>query len=237
MQRFLIALAFVSGCGDGVTFPPEGGQWPAPAVPAFASKARFALTVNLSDELAFVSADAHDPEMFGAIAVGDVPVELEGPHHLASSPDGKYIYYNLSNYVPGTGSGPHGSHGTGTVPGALVKIDAATGERIAETLVDRSPGDVILTKDGTRAFITHYDSLRLTEQLTQGLPPEAGFSAVAVIDTQNMTRLSLTPVCPTAHGEGLSLDEKTLYVTCAASDELAVLDVSDPVHPSVTKKL
>ena len=91
--------------------------------------------------------------------VGDVPVELEGPHHLAASPDGKYIYYNLSNYVPGTGSGPHGSHGIGTVPGSLVKLDAATSGSVAEVLVDRSPGDVILTSDGKLAFVTHYDLL------------------------------------------------------------------------------
>jgi len=34
-----------------------------------------------------------------------------------------------------------------------------------------------------------------------------------------------------------SADEQILYVTCVESDELAILDVSDPIHPTVTKKL
>jgi DNA-binding beta-propeller fold protein YncE len=228
------AVALLTGCS--VQYP-AGSNWPGAPEPDFVHQARFAVTVNLSDKLAFVSADSSKPALFGSFAVGDVPVELEGPHHLAASPDGRYIYYNLSNYVPGTGSGPHGSHGTGTVPGSLVKVDAATGESVGEVLVDRSPGDVILTKNGKLAFVTHYDLARLGSQLAQGLPEAEGYSGVAVVDTETMTRISLTMVCPTAHGEGLSLDEKTLYVTCALSDQLALLDVTDPVHPTVTKKL
>jgi DNA-binding beta-propeller fold protein YncE len=224
-----------AGCHPDVQFGSKSGNFDPPAVLPYSSQARFAVTVNLSDELAYVSADA--PQLLGEMPVGDVPVELEGPHHIAGSPDGKYLYVNLSNYVPGTGSGPHGSHGTGTVPGSLLKIDAKTSEKVAEVIVDRSPGDVILSKDGKLAFVTHYDLLRLQSQLAAGDPPEKGFSAIAVVDTARMIRLSLTPVCPTAHGEGLSPDEKTLYVTCALSDELAVVDVSNPSKPTVTMKL
>ena len=61
-------------------------------------------------------------------------------------------------------------------------------------------------------------------QMLPTRPPEKGFSAVAIVDTERMVRLSLLPICPTAHGEGLSADEKTLYVTCALSDELAIVD-------------
>jgi YVTN family beta-propeller protein len=52
-----------------------------------------------------------------------------------------------------------------------------------------------------------------------------------------MRRLSMIRVCPTTHGMGLSPDEKTLYVTCSQSDELAVLDVSDPAAPTVIKRI
>jgi DNA-binding beta-propeller fold protein YncE len=235
-MRRLVLCALLAGCGQSVSFPSSGGNWPAAQVLTFSHQARFAITDNLSDELSFV--DPTKPMLLGNIPVGDVPVELEGPHHLAASPDGKYIYYNLSNYVPGTGSGPHGSHGTGSVPGSLVKLDAATGEKIAEVLIDRSPGDVILSTDGKYAYVSHYDLLRLTAALTsgQGLPDSA-YSAVAIVDTTSMTRLSLTPVCPTAHGEGLSADGHTLYVTCANSDELAVMDVTSPTHPTVTARV
>jgi YVTN family beta-propeller protein len=108
---------------------------------------------------------------------------------------------------------------------------------VGEVLVDRSPGDIILSSDGKLGYVTHYDLLRLQTQLTKGDPPEKGFSAIAIVDTERMVRLALLPVCPTAHGEGLSPDGKTLYVTCALSDELAVIDVSNPAKPTVIKKL
>jgi DNA-binding beta-propeller fold protein YncE len=232
-MRRLFLCALLAGCGQ-VSFPADG-HWPAATAPSWVHQARFAITDNLSDELSYV--DPTQPIHLGDVPIGDVPVELEGPHHLAASPDGKYIYYNLSNYVPGTGSGPHGSHGSGTVPGSLVKLDAATNEELGEVLVDRSPGDIILSKDGKWGFVSHYDLLRLQAALSSGAPPESGYSAVAIIDTDTMTRVSLTPVCPTAHGEGLSADEKTLYVTCAFSDELAIVDVSDKAHPMVTARV
>jgi DNA-binding beta-propeller fold protein YncE len=234
-MRALFVCALAAGCTQSVSFP-ANSNWPAPTVPAYVHQERFAITDNLSDELSYVD-PVHDM-LLGDTPVGDVPVELEGPHHLAASPDGKYIYYNLSNYVPGTGSGPHGSHGTGTVPGSLVKLDATTNEELAEVLIDRSPGDVILSADGKYAFVSHYDLLRLQAALTAGTGlPDTAYSDVAVVDTTSMTRIAMIPVCPTAHGEGLSADGNTLYVTCANSDQIAILDVTDRAHPSVTARV
>jgi DNA-binding beta-propeller fold protein YncE len=224
----------LAGCGgDQVDFPP-GSQWPAATVPDFVKQARFAITDNLSDELSYVKADT--PEHLGDVPVGDVPVELEGPHHLAASPDGAFIYYNLSNYVPGTGSGPHGAHGTGNVPGSLVKLDARTQQKVAEVLVDRSPGDVILSNDGKWAFVSHYDLLALQAAATNP-DPTAAYSSLAIVDTEKMTRVRLIPLCVTAHGEGLNADGTLLYVTCALSDELVVVDVHDKTNPTIVTRV
>ena len=234
-MRGLLLCALACGCTQSVSFP-ANSNWPTPVVPDYAHKARFAITDNLSDELSFV--DPVQPVLYGNAPIGDVPVELEGPHHIASSPDGKYLYYNLSNYVPGTGSGPHGSHGTGSVPGSLVKLDATTMQEVGEALIDRSPGDVILTADGKYAFVSHYDLLRLQSALIAGTGlPDSAYSDVAVVQTDTMTRIAMIPVCPTAHGEGLSADGNTLYVTCANSDQVAVLDVTDRAHPTVTARV
>jgi DNA-binding beta-propeller fold protein YncE len=228
-----VALA-AAGCDGGRVEFPAGADWPAPTVPDFVSTARFAITDNLSDQISYVRADS--PVHLADIPVGDVPVELEGPHHLAASPDGAFIYYNLSNYVPGTGSGPHGAHGTGTVPGSLVKLDARTQQKVAEVLVDKSPGDVIVTKDGKWAFVTHYDLLQLQAAATDP-DPTAAYSTLAVVDTTKMSRVRMIPVCVTGHGEGLNADETLLYVTCALSDELVVVDVHDRSNPSVITRV
>ncbi len=237
MRKVALLGLLVAGCTNNVTFTPGQGMWSAPATPSWAHQGRFAITDNRSDELSFVTDTKPMPDLLGNIPVGDIPVELEGPHHLDASPDGKYIYYNLSNYVPGSGTGPHGSHGLGTTPGSLVKIDSATGAKIAEVLVDRSPGDVILNTAGNLAYVSHYDLLRVQQYLMTGGDVAAANSGIAIIDTSSMTLLSLTLVCPTAHGEGLSADQHTLYVTCYASDELVVMDVTDSAHPTVKQKL
>lgn len=41
-------------------------------------------------------------------------------------------------------------------------------EEVGEALIDRSPGDVILTAEGKYAFVSHYDLLRLQAALTAG---------------------------------------------------------------------
>ena len=231
----MLGVLLFSGCGADIKFPVLS-EWPTAAIPDYAHSARYAITDNLSDTLSVVSTDPA-PVVYGTVPVGDIPVELEGPHHLASAPDGSFVVFNLSNYVPGTGSGPHGSHGTGTVPGSLVRLDGATLQEQGETLVDRSPGDVILSKDGKTAFVTHYDLLKVQSQMLTGGAAETAYSSLAIIDTESMRRLSLQPICPTSHGEGLSADEKTLYVTCSLSDQIVVVDVTDHNRPNVTSRV
>ncbi|HZS38340.1 MAG TPA: hypothetical protein VFF06_16000 [Polyangia bacterium] len=235
MMRIALAALLASACTTVGPIPP-GADWSPPTTPDWAHQARFAITDNRSDWLSVVTPQA-TPALLANVPVGDVPVELEGPHHLAASPDGSWLVYNLSNYVPGTGSGPHGSHGTGAVPGSLVKLDAHTMAKLGEVLVDRSPGDVVLSKDGKLAYVTHYDLLRVQQVVATESPPkiEDTYSALAIVNTDTMERLSLTPICATAHGEGLSHDGKTLYATCQTFDEIVVVDVSDPTAPVVKK--
>lgn len=228
------------GCSRDVAYP-EGLSWGEPPLSAYIGQARLGISNNGDDSLSFVSLDTGQPgaaaQLLGTALVGNNPIELEGPHHLAASSDGQFLFFNLSNYVTGGGSGPHGAHGTGTVPGSLIKWDVRTQRKVGEVLVDRSPGDVIVSRDGTLAIVSHYDLARLADQLTRGRAPEEGYSTVAIVDTASMRLLSNQPVCPTAHGLGLSPTGKQLYITCALSDELATLDISDPARPVLTSKV
>jgi DNA-binding beta-propeller fold protein YncE len=221
----LLGLA-AAGCDREVIFP-HNLSWEDPPLPDYIGQARLGLTNNSDDTLAFVTSDSIDqPRLLGKVKVGNNPIEIEGPHHLATTADGRFIFFNLSNYVVNGGSGPHGAHGTGKVPGYLVKLDARTNRPVGQVLIDRSPGDVILSADGKLVFVSHYDLARLSDQLSSGAPKEEGFSKIAIVNADTMELLAMKSVCPTAHGQGLSRDGKRLYVTCSLSDELAVLDVS-----------
>ncbi len=231
----LVALLAASACAPNVQFPIADVP-PSQAIPPYAAEARFAVTNNLSDAVSFVSATTSAPTTFGSEPVGDIPVELEGPHHIAASPDGNYLYINLSNYVPGTGSGPHGSHGLGTEPGSLLKLDARNAAKVGEVVVNRDPGDVILSPDGATAYVTHYDLIALAIQQANGMPITTAYSSLAIIDTASMTLRSVTPICVTSHGERLSADLHYLYVACAATDEMVMVDVTT-LPPTVVTRL
>lgn len=235
----LIAATFaLSACGGQIEFPADAA-WPGATRMPWASQARFAITDNKSDTLSFVSADAQKPMRFGSVVVGDIPVELEGPHHIAASQDGRYLYVNLSNYVPGSGSGPHGSHGTGTEPGSLLKLDAATGAKLGECPVAANPGDVILSADDSTAFVSHFDTVLVANVTNQpGHKEEDAYASVHLVDTASMTTLGVAPkVCATPHGVALSADQRTLYVACSDADELVELDVGNPAKPAVKKRV
>jgi DNA-binding beta-propeller fold protein YncE len=142
----------------------------------------------------------------------------------------------LSNYVPGSGSGPHGSHGLGTEPGSFLKLDARNAAQLGDVIVNRDPGDVILSPDGTTAYVTHYDLISLAIQEATNAPLTTAYSSLAVIDTASMTLTSMTPICVTSHGERLSADLHYLYVACVATDELVVVDVTT-LPPTVVNRL
>jgi hypothetical protein len=166
-----------------------------------------------------------DPATVGPaqrLPVGFNPVELEGPHHLSVDPAGRFIYLNLSLAVMGSGSGPHGSHGSGMLPGWVLKLDTTSGREVARAVVESNPGDNVLSADGKTLYVTHYD----VPLWFKGVGPDRnirdGDSKLVVIDTETMAVKAKVPICPAAHGVRLSPDETRLYATCGP-DEIAVV--------------
>ncbi len=163
------------------------------------------------------------------LPVGLQPIEREGPHHLALSPDGATMWVGLSNFVPGSGSGPHGAHGTGSADGHALLIDVASGDLLANVRVDRNPGDIRLTPDGARVLVTHFDLLRITEA-RPGTPAADLASRLVIIDVATRTREARVSVCPAAHGMIVSPDSRRVTIACW-DDQIAIVDLVDPAHP------
>ena len=158
------------------------------------------------------------------IPVGFVPVEQEGPHHLSVDPGGAFLYVNLSQNVPGSGSGPHGAHGSGTIQGFVLKLDTRDGRLLSYVQVDRNPGDNLLSSDGKTLFVTHYDLVAWLPAIRAN-DPRKGDSRLAIIDTETMRVRRMVPLCPAAHGITLSADERTLYASCMP-DAIAIVDLT-----------
>ncbi|MCY1082673.1 hypothetical protein [Archangium lansingense] len=240
MKRYLLAVlaplalgacsteldyAIDSPWASGRELPPLGGG-------------RIVVTNSLDDTVSLLDLDSMGSREWGELArvpVGLNPVELEGPHHAAFSPNGDYYYVGLSYYVPGGGSGPHGNHGSGTADGYALKLDAKDNRLVGSVRVDRNPGDLILSADGRTLYQTHFDLLKITDAAKNGITDERKMDArLAILDAESMTRKAMVSVCPAPHAVRLSPDEKRAYVACI-SDEVTVVQLDTPTPTVVAR--
>lgn len=169
------------------------------------------------------------PEL-ARVPVGLLPPELEGLHHAALHPEGTAYFVGISNYAPGSGSGPHGAHGTGASPGHVLKLRARDNVMEAEARVDRNPGDLVLTADGKRVLVSHFDLLKVTEVQQAGGSVRDMDSRLVVLDGQTLARDFAVAACPAAHGIAVTQDGGRAFLACA-SDEVAVVDLAAADHP------
>jgi DNA-binding beta-propeller fold protein YncE len=190
---------------------------------------RLIVTNNLDDTVSVVSWERLVAGGEGAevarFPVGLVPLEREGPHHVAVTPDGRTAFVAISNFVPGGGSGPHGAHGTGTADGRALRIDLTTLRTVGATRVDRNPGDIRLSPDGGVLVVSHFDQLRIVDAANRGVFAGDEVDArLALLDPQTLERRRLLPLCPAPHGLAFTGDGRRIVSSCL-SDEAAVVDV------------
>lgn len=216
------SIAASIGCGgaDRVEYRARAPFGSDPAGPGSAL-GRIVTTNNGDDTLSLV-----DPGAMTAIRVpvGFIPVELEGPHHVSADPLGRFLYVNLTEAVARSGSGPHGSHGAGTLPGYVLQISTAGTTLARSVQVDPNPGDNTVSRDGQTLYVTHYDLLKWADAVRAN-DLRSGDSNLAIVATATLEIVRRLPLCPAAHGVRLSQDERALYTTCGP-DEIAVVDLS-----------
>jgi DNA-binding beta-propeller fold protein YncE len=220
-----LALCLAAACGDDEVVFDSDDPWQAQSDWPGIGSGKILVTNSGDDTLSFLDPETLEP-LYRA-PTGRVPAEREGPHHGAASPDGHFYYVGISNVVPAGGSGPHGSHGTGTVDGYLLRYECETNAPAGELRVARSPGDVRTTPDGRFVLQSHFDLQSILQASENGEDPRELKSELAVVDAETMERVAMIPLCPAGHGMGLAPDNSTVYVTCWGTDELAIVPLGD----------
>ena len=133
--------------------------------------------------------------------VGLVPTDIDGPHNVSVSPDGRFWYVSIAHGMPF---------------GSVWKF--ATG---ADTLVGRAPVGMFpttigLSPDGDWAFVPNSDFHGDRGHL----------NSVSVLYTPDMTQLTQVPVCDMPHGSKYNHAGTAVYIACMMSDELVEMDPS-----------
>lgn len=231
MRSLLLASLLLAACAD----PEVTHTYAAYTGDAFPNQ-RKALTLP-AGEIGFTSDTGSDTvtvlslpsgTVLAQRSVGRVPVDLDGPHHLAVDPEASAVYIALSYPRATAGAGPHVAHGSSVSDGFLQKRSLTDLGPLGEVRLDPNPGDIVLSQDGKRLVVTHFN-IALANKPGASLQERRGRMAVvdpAQLLPQGSPEPRWVTVCVAPHGVVLSPpDGRLAYVACFGEDAVAVVDL------------
>lgn len=133
------------------------------------------------------------------VPVGIMPADIDGPHNVTVSPDGRFYYVTIAH---------------GTPYGTLWKMDAAGDTLLGRAPVEMFPTTISVTPDGELAFVANSDFY--------GDHPRT--NVVSVIYTPQMVPLTTIAACDMPHGVKVNHAGTKVYVSCMNSDEILEID-------------
>ncbi|HEV8455345.1 MAG TPA: cytochrome D1 domain-containing protein [Gemmatimonadales bacterium] len=135
------------------------------------------------------------------VPVGIMPSDIDGPHNIAVSPDGKSYYVTLAH---------------GTPYGSLWKLNYLGDSLLGRAQVELFPTTITVTPDGQYAFVANSDF--------HGDHPRV--NVISAVHTPTMTKITDIPACDMPHGVKVNHGGTRVYISCMHSDEILQLDVA-----------
>ncbi|HXV85394.1 MAG TPA: hypothetical protein VD793_01790 [Gemmatimonadales bacterium] len=133
------------------------------------------------------------------IPVGESAVEMEGPHGLQISRDGKYLHLTTGHGSP---DGKYWRYVLGP--------DTLAGPGV---FLGYFPASLDVTPDGLYAFVVNFN-----------LHGEMVPSSVSVVYTPTHTEVAQTETCTMPHGSRITQDGRRQYSVCMMDDQLVETD-------------
>ena len=191
------ALALVGCAAAGSSAVPMGAN-PA-GRPADGSYAVYVVSES-ADQLSRVEFGPGGARVAQQHSVSVNPVEPDGPHGIAASPDGRYLYVTL---------------GHGTPFGTLWKYDARTGRPEGRVTLGLFPATVDVTPDGEYAFVSNFN-----------LHGDPVASSISKVYLPTMTEVARAETCIMPHGSRINAAGTKQYSTCMMDQVLVEIDVA-----------
>lgn len=133
--------------------------------------------------------------------IGELPAEMEGPHGVQISKDGKYLFVTTGHGFPdGKMWMYHLGPDTLMAPGVLL---------------GNFPASMDLTPDGKYAMNSNFN-------LHGDMVP----SSISMVYTPTMTEIAHIVTCTMPHGSRISPDGKNHYSGCMMDDQLVEIDIA-----------
>jgi DNA-binding beta-propeller fold protein YncE len=194
----LLALpVLLAGCGAGT----RGGESaPGPQVdPVPRADYWVYVGAESADRLHRVRFGPDGIQVEQTINIGRLPTEVEGPHGLVISPDGRYLYMTTGHGVP---------------DGHFWKFETGSHALVAEPiLLGRFPATLDVTPDGDFAFVVNFN-------LHGAHVP----STMSVVYTPDVVEVDQIELCTMPHGVRAHPTGEHVYTVCMMDDQLVEVD-------------
>ena len=151
-----------------------------------------------ADKIALVRFGPDGARVDRQIDTGDMPVDIDGPHGIAVSPDRQFYYVTLAHGRPF---------------GSVWKYSTKDDSLIAKTTLGLFPATLDISPDGAFIFVVNFN-------LHGDMVP----SSVSVVSTQTMTEVARLKTCTMPHGSRLNSQGTKQYSACMMDDMLVEID-------------
>lgn len=158
------------------------------------------VTSESVDEVSRIRFDGDTAVVVSRRSVGRLPTEIEGPHGIAVTPDGRYIVVALAH---------------GTPNGTLLRIDTETDRVVGWVELARFPATVSVTPDGQYAFVSNFN-----------LHGDHLPSSISMVHLPTMSEVTRTSTCVMPHGSRVSPEGARHYSVCMMDELLVELDAT-----------
>ena len=182
---------------------------------------------NGSDTITLLDLDQR--KVIATAPVGRDPVAIDGPHHVAVDRSAGLVFTALSYPAPATAPGPHAAHGSSQRAGYVQALDLQELAPVAEARVETNPGDIVLSPDGSRLVVSHFDLLRARASALEDRRADLAIIDARRIISKGDAAVAFMRVCVAPHGVALlGPSGDTAFVACYGEDALGIVDTTDP---------
>jgi DNA-binding beta-propeller fold protein YncE len=205
--RRVLLSACVTILGTVVTGERANGQSTA-ARAAQPAPYRILVAAESEDEVALVefrpcagtqSAPACGATVARTYSVGVNPVEIEGPHGVVASRDGRSFYVSMAHGRP---------------YGRLLRYDLASGAMTGQAELGMFPATIDLSAAGDLAYVVNFNFD----------DPAMQPSSLSIVDTETLEEVARTTTCRMPHGSRVAPSGTHHYSVCMMDDLLVEVD-------------
>jgi DNA-binding beta-propeller fold protein YncE len=129
---------------------------------------------------------------------GIMPSDVDGPHGVAVSPDGRFYYVSTAH---------------GTPYGYLWKYSLANDSLAGRVMLGNFPATVQVTPDGAFAYVVNFN-----------LHGEMVPSSVSIVATDEMVEVARVTTCTMPHGSRVNVQGTKQYSACMMDDMAVEID-------------